>query len=118
MNSINDHLMSTTIAIGWTSIHIVSVYTPSRAARNKGRVLWKYIPAETARQKGKFYVLGGDLNVHAGQTNSTYTCYGNLVFGKLNMKRERILDFAEAFDFEMLNTHFKKPVISSVKRAE
>ena len=56
-------------------------------------------------------IIAGDLNGHVGELSDRYErTHGGRGYGTRNKEGETILDFAEAKDFIIANTHFDKPM--------
>ncbi|XP_049798227.1 uncharacterized protein LOC126228025 [Schistocerca nitens] len=91
--------------------HIVSCYASQTGCTedNKDK-FWNSLEALLrAIPQGESTIVGGDLNGHVRANKEGYMrCHGGHGFSVWNDDRCRILDFAEAYDFIVTNTYFKK----------
>ena len=106
-----DRIIALKIIIGNETVNIISAYAPQvgldEALKTK---FWEDLEVliQTMPQNEKV-VIGGDLNGHVGQINEDYDkIHGGYGFGTRNNEGKTILDFAIAYDFNIINTFFKK----------
>ena len=59
---------------------------------------------------GNLLIMAGDFNGHVGQHHDGYSgVHGGHGYGTRNEEGSRLLEFCDATDLTICNTHFKKP---------
>ena len=104
LNRESDRIMWMKIEICEVMVNLISVYAPQAGCDEEEKDMMVKIPQE----EGVW--IGGDLNVHVGDSNegASEANMGKHGLGKMNKEGERIVTFARANRIAILNTYFSK----------
>ena len=103
------------VVVGRSVVNLVSVYAPQSGRGKEEKeefftVLGKILSDIDA---GESLLICGDMNMngHVGADVDNFEgVRGGYGFGKRNVDGEMLLEFADALDFAIVNTRFKKEV--------
>ena len=99
------------VIVGRTVLNLISAYAPQagrlRPEKQEFFPLLGKIVSEI--NDGEKLLIGGDLNGHVGAGVEGFEgVHGGFGFGKRNVEGEMILEFADAWNYVVANTWFKK----------
>ena len=114
---VSERVLVLRVTIGKGVLNLVTAYAPQvgRSSEEKEEfcVLMGKMMAEISESE-KLVVIG-DMNGHVGERADGFECiHGGMGFGERNLEGEMLLEFAEATDFIVGNTWFKKEVTKRV----
>ena len=101
------------VVVGRSVVNLVSVYAPQSGRVKEGKeefftVLGKIL---SDIDVGERLLICGDMNGHVGaEVDGFEGVHGGYGFGRRNVDGEMLLEFADALDFAIVNTWFKKEV--------
>lgn len=109
---INSRIMWLKIKLGDELLAILSAYAPQQGRSNEDKdIFWNLLTDEVeGLVRTDNVLICGDLNGHVGEHAEGYTsAHGGFGYGNRNIDGERILEFAESLQLQILNTFYKKP---------
>ena len=107
-------IMGLRVVVGRSVVNLVSVYAPQTGRGKEEKeefftVLEKILSDIDEGERLK--LICGDMNGHVrGEVDGFEGVHGGYGFGRQNVDGEMLLEFADALDFAIVNTWFKKEV--------
>jgi hypothetical protein len=108
---VSERLMVLRVIVGKSVLNLVSVYAPQvgRPMEEKEEYLALLGKTLAGIDAGERLLVCGDLNGHVGaEADGFEGVHGGLGFGNRNLEGEMILELADALNFVVANTWFKK----------
>ena len=108
---VSERLMVVRVIVGRTVLNLISAYAPQagRPLPEKEEFFTLLGKIVSEIDDGEKLLIGGDLNGHVGAGVEGFKgVHGGFGFGKRNVEGEMILEFADAWNFVVANTWFKK----------
>ena len=107
VNRISDRLITAKLLIGTININIVSAYAPQVGCTDEEKEeFWEELEEliRSFSEKDKI-VIGADLNGHIGIGNTGYErWHGGFGHGEKNQEGDNILEFSQAYDWEIVSS--------------
>ncbi|XP_021835669.1 uncharacterized protein [Spinacia oleracea] len=107
----SDRIMSIKLVIGDEVVTIVSAYAPQAGLDTSTRQkFWEGLEEVVqCVPRSEKLITGGDLNGHVGSSRDGFeSIHCDFGYGERNEAGNAILDFALAYDLEIMNTWFEK----------
>ena len=106
---VSERLMAVRVIVGRTVLNLISAYASQagRPVRDKEEFFTLLGKIVSEIDDGEKLLIGGDLNMGVG-VEGFESVHGGLGFGKRNAEGETMLEFADAWNFVVANTWFKK----------
>ena len=108
---VSERLMVVRVIVGRTVLNLISAYAPQagRPMPEKEEFFTLLGKIVSEIDDGEKLLIGGDLNGHVEAGVEGFEgVHGGFGFGKINVEGEMILEFADAWNFVVANTWFKK----------
>ena len=109
---VNSRIMVLRLSVGCLVMNIFSVYAPQvgRSVDEKVKFYDDLVDTIAKVSPEERIIIAGDLNGHVGKKVDGFPeVHGGFGFGTRNMEGVRVLEFCEAMEFTVCNTHFNKP---------
>ena len=109
----SERIMVLRVVVGRSVVNLISVYAPQTGRGKEEKeefftVLGKIL---SDIDVGERLLICGDMNGHVGaEVDGFEGVHGGYGFGRRNVDGEMLLEFADALDFAVVNTWFKKEV--------